>query len=259
MPLQIVVPMAGAGQRFVDAGYRLPKPLIPVSGVPMVVRAVQDLPAADRLVFVVRSEHVRDHRLDRELRRHFPDCRVVTVDRLTEGQACTVRLAAPELEPDWPVIVASCDCTHLYDRQRLAELTANSDTACLVWTYRGEPRTQLAPRQYGWVRVDGDRAVEVCCKQPISDRVVGDHAVSGFFSFQSARLMVEGIDDLVRSNRRVNNEFYMDVVPNVLIGRGQVARVFEVIKYIGWGTPADLEDYRRWEGYFDQHRARRAS
>ena len=42
--MQIVVPMAGSGRRFSDAGYKLPKPLLPVAGVPMVVQAVRDLP-----------------------------------------------------------------------------------------------------------------------------------------------------------------------------------------------------------------------
>jgi CTP:phosphocholine cytidylyltransferase-like protein len=34
-----MVPMAGLGSRFADAGYAQPKPLIPVSGAPMVVQA----------------------------------------------------------------------------------------------------------------------------------------------------------------------------------------------------------------------------
>ena len=34
--LNIVIPMAGAGSRFADAGYEEPKPLIPVHGRPMI-------------------------------------------------------------------------------------------------------------------------------------------------------------------------------------------------------------------------------
>src|SRR5580658_3278220 len=120
MPLQIVVPMAGEGRRFQEAGYQLPKPLIPVAGVPMVARAVQDLPAADRVVFLARSEHLQQYPLLDELRQHVPGCQVVSVPGLTEGQACTVRLAAEYLEPDWPVIVAACDNTHLYQPAHLA-------------------------------------------------------------------------------------------------------------------------------------------
>lgn len=253
MPLQIVVPMAGEGKRFQDAGYLIPKPLIPVSGVPMCVRAAQDLPPADRYVFMVRSEHIREHGLDEVLRSYFPGCRIVPVEKLTEGQACTVRLAAPELEPDWPVIVGACDCTHLYDRAKLAALLADSAIACAVWTYRGEPHVLLKPKAHGWARVAGERLLEVSCKQPLSDQPLEDHALSGFFAFRSARLMLDGIDRLVASGLRINNEFYMDSVPNVLIAEGHRAVVFEAIKYIGWGTPADLDHYRKWERYYVEH------
>ncbi|NQT16557.1 MAG: NTP transferase domain-containing protein [Planctomycetes bacterium] len=250
MPLQIVVPAAGEGRRFADVGYRVPKPLVSAAGVPMVVRAVRDLPPADRVVLVVRSEHVRDHQIDRQLEQFFPGCRIVTVEGLTEGQACTVRLAADALHPDWPVIVAACDNTHVYDPRRLAQLMSDPAVECLIWTYRHDTRVLVAPEQHGWVRVDGDRAVEVSCKTPISETPLNDHVVSGFFSFRTARRMIDAIDAMVQADTRIKGEFYMDVVPNLLIADRLDVRVFEVQKYVGWGTPRDLDDFHRWHRYF---------
>jgi NDP-sugar pyrophosphorylase family protein len=253
-PLQIVVPAAGEGRRFVEAGYRLPKPLVPVAGVPMVVRAVRDLPPADRVVLIVRAEHVRQFGIDAELERHLPGCRVLAVEGLTEGQACTVRLAADALVPEWPVIVAACDNTHVYDRPRLERLMADPGVECLIWTYRGDTRVLAAPEQHGWVRVDGDRVREVSCKKAISASPLEDHAISGFFSFRTARRMIDTIDRMVQSGVRVRGEFYMDTVPNLLVAEGCDVRVFEVEKYIGWGTPRDLEDFQKWERYFAELR-----
>ena len=248
--LQIVVPAAGEGRRYAEAGYDVPKPLVPVAGVPMIVRAVRDLPAAERVVFVVRAEHVRNHRIDEQLDQHFPGCRIVTVEGVTEGQACTVRLAAEALQPDRPVIVAACDNTHVYDRGKLARLMADPAVECLIWTYRGDTRVLVAPEQHGWVRVDGDRVVEISCKRPISDSPLEDHVVSGFFSFRTAGRMIEAIDAMVEAEVRVGGEFYMDTVPNLLVAEGLDVRVFEVEKYIGWGTPRDLDNFRKWEQYF---------
>jgi NDP-sugar pyrophosphorylase family protein len=249
-PLQIVVPAAGEGRRYADAGYHVPKPLVPVAGVPMVVRAVRDLPAAERVVFVVRAEHVRDYRIDQELKRHFPGCRIVTVEGVTEGQACTVRLAADALEPEGPVIVAACDNTHVYDGQKLARLMSDPAIECLIWTYRHDTRVLVAPEQHGWVRVEGDRVVEVSCKRPVSATPLEDHVVSGFFSFHTAGRMIEAIDAMIEADVRTKGEFYMDTVPNLLVAEGLDVRVFEVQKYIGWGTPRDLDDFSRWEQYF---------
>jgi len=249
--MQLVVPMAGAGRRFAEAGYSLPKPLIPVSGVPMVVRAVQDLPAADRAIFVCHSEHVTEYKIDNRLRRHFANCEIVVAPGLTAGQACSVRLAGEHLDPEQPVLVAACDNTHLYDHQRWSRLATDPKIDCLVWTYRHDTRVLIRPQAYGWVRADESGGVlDISVKQPLSATPLEDHVVSGCFWFRTARLMLDGIDRLVASNQRVNNEFYLDSVPNVLLAEGRRVAVFEVDKYIGWGTPADLEDYVRWQRHF---------
>ncbi len=254
MPLQIVVPMAGEGRRFQECGYTIPKPLIPVAGVPMVVCAVQDLPAAERVVFLARTEHLEKFPLLEQLRKHVPGCEVVEVRELTQGQACTVRLAAEHLNPDWPVIVAACDNTHLYSRESLLAAMADPDIDCLIWTYRGDTRVLANPVHHGWVEVDGQRVVRVSCKVPISANPIADHAISGCFSFRKAGQMIDDIDRIVAQNVRVRGEFYLDTLPNLLVADGRRAEVFEVDKYIGWGTPADLQDFQAWERYFAELR-----
>ncbi|HEY2883241.1 MAG TPA: NTP transferase domain-containing protein [Pirellulales bacterium] len=252
--MQIIVPMAGLGQRFVDAGYALPKPLIDVAGLPMVVRVVHDLPEADRIVFLVHPDQARQFEIEAVLQRHFPHCHVIATPGLTAGQACTVRLAAPAIDWDDQVLVAACDATHLYDAALFDALRADRSIDCLVWTYRGEPRVLAKPTAYGWVRTapNGLDVQAISCKTPISNNLLDDPVVSGFFWFRSAREMSAAIDQMVAENRRVNNEFYMDVTPNVLIGQGRRVVNFAVEKYIGWGTPHDLEDYQRWQRYFSQ-------
>ena len=251
--MQLVVPMAGLGQRFVEAGYRQPKPLIDVHGSPMIVRVVEELPQCERIVFVVHGDHVRDFGIDRTLRRRFSQCEVIVTPGLTAGQACTVRLAAEALDPSEPVLVAACDNSHLYDAERFRTLTAESRFDCLIWTYRNDFRVLANPRAHGWVRVapNGVDVLDVFCKQPLSTTPLVDHAVTGCFWFRSAKKMMSGIDRLVASNQRVNGEFYLDVVPNMLIADGAAVGAFEVDKYIGWGTPRDLEDYLRWRRYFE--------
>ena len=254
--MQLVVPMAGLGQRFVDAGFTLPKPLIPVDGLPMVVRAIADLPAAETVVFVVHPEHVRRHRIDEVVAEHVANCHIIIAPGLTAGQACTVRLATAELDPHKPVLVAACDNAHLYDDNRLAALTTDPAIDCLIWTYRHDPRVLARPEAHGWVKTrPGTNNVEfVSCKRPISTTPLEDHAVSGCFWFRTAQIMLDGIDALVAADQRVNNEFYLDVVPNMLLAAGRRVCVFEVDKYIGWGTPHELADYKRWERYFTARR-----
>jgi hypothetical protein len=203
---------------------------------------------------------VRRHAIDATLRRLVPAARVVVAPGLTAGQACTVRLAAAELDLDDDVLVAACDATHLYDADRFESLRLSGRADALVWTYRGEFRVLAAPRSFGYARVNAAGDVEgVSCKTPISDRPLGDHVLSGFFWFCTGRLLMDAIDELVARDVRVNGEFYLDVVPNLLLAAGRSVAAFEVEKYIGWGTPEDYRDFERWERYFEQQRVRTAA
>jgi NDP-sugar pyrophosphorylase family protein len=248
--LQIIIPMAGEGQRFQDQGYNLPKPLIPVNGVPMVVRTVLDLPLAYRYVFLVRASHIEEFSIDKELLKYFPEAIIVSVDKLTSGQASTVRLGGSYLDTEKPVLVAACDSTHIYDQakhDRMLEKGAD----CLIWCFRNDSRVLLNPKAYGWIKTVEQKAIGISCKMPISDKTLLDHAISGFFTFKSAGLMLKYLDKMINDNARINNEFYMDVVPNYMIENNLDVRVFEVEKYIGWGTPEDYNDFLGWARYFD--------
>lgn len=254
--MQIVVPMAGAGRRFADRGYWLPKPLIAIDGIPMVVRAVRDLPPASRTVLVCNAEHVRDHQLDAVVAEWLPDCHVVVAPGLTEGQACSVALAAPHLKRDEPVLVAACDNTHDYEPARFAELVADDELDACVWTYCGEARALVRPQWYGWVSADKHARVRnIGVKQPVSSTPEHDDVISGTFWFRSAGFMLDSIARLVAGNTRVNGEFYLDSVAALLVGEGHNVQAFRTDKYIGWGTPDELDDYCRWRDYF----ARRAA
>src|SRR5262245_4046069 len=147
--MQLVIPMAGLGKRFADAGYTVPKPLIPVDGVPMVVRVVQNLPAARRTVFIVHPEHAATYPLERTLKQQVPGAVVVVTPGLTQGQACSVRLAGDHLDPDEDVLVAACDSTQVYDADQFEALRNDHSIDCLIWTYRGEPRVLVHPQWYG--------------------------------------------------------------------------------------------------------------
>lgn len=64
----LIIPMAGLGQRFANEGYAQTKPLIPVSGLPMVAQATRDLPPAAHHVFVLREDMVGYQEVSQELK-----------------------------------------------------------------------------------------------------------------------------------------------------------------------------------------------
>jgi dTDP-glucose pyrophosphorylase len=246
-----LIPMAGAGQRFVDAGYKIPKPLIEVGNKPMIVRAARSLPSCDKWVFVCRDFHIRDAKIDESLQAHFPRAKVVSVDHLTEGQACTCMLAADFIDDEDFLNIGACDNAMAWKAQDLQKLLDDDSVDAWIWTFRNNPAVLQNPKAYGWVDVDADNLVRrVSVKIPLSDNPMQDHAVIGAFSFRRFGDFRRSVDTMIASNRRINNEFYVDEVMNLAVEAGLKVRVFEVDRYICWGTPRDLETYEYWRGYF---------
>lgn len=250
-----LIPMAGAGQRFVDAGYSTPKPLIPIGGKPMVVAAADCLPKAIENIFVCRDEHVTDAKIDQVLKQHYENVKVITVSELTEGQACTCLLARKYLENDQPLSIGACDNAMTYDSRAFEALFSQADVDAVIWTFRHNPAVLQNPKMYGWVKTDDDGfASEVSVKIPISDTPMDDHAIIGAFTFKRAKDFLMCADKMIDQNRRINQEFYVDMVMNLAVESGLRVKVFEVSRYICWGTPRDLETYEYWRGYFQEDR-----
>jgi dTDP-glucose pyrophosphorylase len=244
-----LIPMAGAGSRFVDAGYSIPKPLLPLMGTPMVVKAALALPLSDKYIFVVRDFQIKDFQIDQHLKKYFSNSEIIVLDHLTEGQAITCLKAKPLIDNDESILIGASDNGMVYDREAFNE--ACKDTDALVFTFRNNPSVLAKPQAYGWVQVNHSNEVEkVSVKVPISNTPMNDHAVVGAFWFRKGSMFVEAAEHMVANNKRINNEFYVDECINDLIELGYKVKAFEIEHYVCWGTPNDYETFNYWEEYY---------
>lgn len=255
---RILIPMAGAGQRFADAGYTVHKPAIMTvdrttgQEKPMVVCATKDLPgvAADgsNVIYVDRNFHQTDG-VEDAIRAWYPQASFITVDHLTEGQACTCMLAEPYLDPEQPLLIAGCDNGMDIDRDAFDALTKECD--CIVFTYRHNEAVLANPNAYGWMIADADGNITgTSIKKAISDSPMEDPAVVATFWFRRAAVFIEATKKMIAENDRINGEFYVDQTVKHVLDLGYRAKIFDIDRYVGWGTPADYEGYQKTWNYF---------
>lgn len=255
---RILIPMAGAGQRFADAGYRVHKPAIMTvdratgEEKPMVVCATGDLPdvAADgsNVIYVDRTFHKTDG-VEDAIRACYPRAAFITAERLTEGQACTCMLARDMLDPEEPLLIAGCDNGMDIDRAAYDALTKECD--CIVFTYRHNEAVLRNPNAYGWIIADAQGNITgTSIKKAISDTPMEDPAVVATFWFRQAKIFLEATEKMIAENDRINGEYYVDQVAKHVLDLGYSAKIFDIDRYVGWGTPADYEGYQKtWEYY----------
>lgn len=232
--MKIIIPMAGEGSRFVQAGYALPKPLIDIDGKSMIQRVVENLPFEADFIFVVRQEHLDNYSMESHLRAITNGrCEVVPVERLTEGAACTVLLAKSFIDSEEEFLVSNSDDLVEFDGDGFQKIRNEPSVDGIIFTFgASDPKWSFA-------RCDGaGRIVEVAEKRPISDT-----ATCGKYYFRRGSDFVAGAERMIEKNIRTNNEFYVCPVYNELIEDGKVIVPFDVYKMWGLGTPEDLDAY----------------
>lgn len=246
----LVIPMAGMGQRFADEGYALTKPLIQVSGRPMVEQAVAELPRALRHSFVLRGDMPGHAEISRTLAEAYPGAVLTTLPGLTQGQACSALIGLEALgKADGPVTIGACDYGALFDAAAFQALLDDPQVDIIVWGVRGHPNAVRQPQMFGWIDADNGRVVRISVKTPLASPAT-DPTVLGTFTFKRGQDCRAAIDRLLARNGRVNGEFYLDSCINDALALGLRCHLFEVDHYLSWGTPNDLRTFEYWQSCF---------
>lgn len=246
----VLIPMAGLGKRFADDGYKLAKPLVPVSGRPMVIQAVHDLPHAPVQKFVLRRGLSEDGAIERKLRSTFTGASFLTLDGMTEGQAITAKLGLEGLDPEAPLTIGACDNGVVYDASDFDRTMQAGSADVLVWVVRGHADAIRRPQMFGWVDADADGRVTGVLVKKAPPSPATDPVIIGTFTFRRAAAFARAVDALVARDGRVNGEFYIDSLLADCVAAGLEVRLFEVNAYIGWGTPVDLHTFEYWQSCF---------
>jgi NDP-sugar pyrophosphorylase family protein len=248
----LILPLAGRGSRFLMNGFTIPKPLLPVNGKPMIVRAVESIPRCKAQTFLCLNEHMAAYPLSDTLKQEFPDSTIIGIDEVTEGQACTceIGLNGAGIAPTDPIMISACDNGVDYDREAYLRLENDPSVDVIVWSFTNNPTGQLYPHMYAWLDVDADNNIKhVSVKKPLPGAI---HAIIGTMFFRSAALYTEGLKEIYEKQIRTNGEFYVDNLLNPLIEKGYRVKVFPVEAYICWGTPNDYKTYQYWLEYFSK-------
>ena len=229
--MNVLIPMAGAGSRFAQAGYTFPKPLIEVNSRPMIQVVVENLNIEAHFIFLVQKEHYEKYNLKQLLNLITPDCSIVQVDSLTQGAACTTLLAKHMIDNEEPLLIANSDqYVEWNSNECLYGFTADEIDGGIVTFKATHPKWSFA-------RIGDDGFVsEVAEKNPISD-----DATVGIYYWKKGSDYVKYAEQMIAKNIRTNNEFYVCPVFNEAIEDHKKIKIKQIDQMWGIGTPEDLD------------------
>jgi dTDP-glucose pyrophosphorylase len=242
--LNIVIPMAGRGSRFQKEGYELPKPLIPVLGKPMIQVVINNLRPQQkhRFIFICLEEHLLKYNVAVKLKEWAgSNTEIVTVNRVTEGAACTVLLAKTFINNDDPMMIANSDqWVDVNINDYLASMAEQRADGLIMTMWADD-------KKWSFVRLnDKKEIVEVVEKE-----VVSNEATVGIYNYKHGREFVKAAEQMISKNFRVNGEFYVAPAYNEMIADKKKIALYNIGKeaggMYGLGIPSDLKLFERME------------
>lgn len=228
--LNVLIPLAGRGSRFADAGYIFPKPLIEINGKPMIQVVIENLKIDANFIFIIQKEHDEKYNLKKVLEILRPNCKVIFTDGITDGAACTTLLAKDFIDNDNPLVIANSDQFIQWDSNETMYYftTTGADGGILTF--------ESSHPKWSYARLDKNGKVDLVAeKEPISK-----NATVGVYYWKHGNDYVKYANQMIDKNLRVNNEFYVCPVYNEAVGDSKKILIKNIDKMWGLGTPEDL-------------------
>ena len=235
--LNIVIPMAGRGSRFAEAGYKDPKPLIPVHGKPMIQVVIENLtPKCEhRFIFICQNQHINDYNLTTKLKSYAKNVEIIGIDGITEGQVCTVLKAKDLINNDDPLMTANSDQFIDFDINDYLNVMNKNNLDGLIMTMKADDP------KWSYAKTNEDGFVTETAEK----KVISEDATVGIFNFKHGKDLVNSAEQMIKDDIRVNGEFYTCPCYNYLIKKGQKIGIYgigeEYNGMYGLGIPKDLD------------------
>lgn len=235
--LNIVLPMAGRGSRFADAGYSTPKPFIPIHDIPMIKVVVDNLsPSCEhRFIFVCQQQHIDQYNLIPKLKSYAKNVEIIGINGITEGQVCTALLAKKFFNNDEPLMNANADQYIDFDINEYLESIFSRNLDGMIMTMKSQDP------KWSYAKTNSDGFVIETAEK----KVISNDATVGIFNFSKGKDLVRAAEQMIQDNIRVNNEFYTCPCYNYLIKEGKKIGIYgigeEYNGMYGLGIPKDLE------------------
>jgi|TARA_R100000149_G_scaffold58455_1_gene27445 RpiB/LacA/LacB family sugar-phosphate isomerase len=226
--MNIILPIAGRAQRFLDDGYLMPKPLIMAKEKHIIDWSISSIKnyQEHKLIFIVRQDHIYNFGIDSVLKEKFGDnVEIVTVDRVTEGALCTCLLASQHID-DSPLLIYTPD---VYFEPQFDPTSINSELDGCLLTFKANSPA------HSYVKMENNKAVRTAEKE-----VISNNAAVGVYYFKNGNDFIKYGNQMIADQEKVNNEYYICPVYNRLIKDGLNVGIRETECMHVLGTPSEL-------------------
>ncbi len=242
-----IMPMAGLGKRFLNSEFKLPKPLIKINNKPMFIQSAKSMPESNLNIFICNKNLITNYKIQKIIKSEYKkNFKIISVKRTTKGQANTCLLAEKYLKKNDKIFIHSCDSLIKYKSNELIKKIHSNDAVILTTKPNSIHLKNI--KSYGWVNCINNKINKITCKTNASKSPKKDFVIVGSFAFKNKNVFSRTIRALFKSKKKINNEYYMDMVFSNALKKNYNLSNLLVKSYISWGTPQELLKWKKNSG-----------
>ena len=252
--MKVVISMSGLSSRFTSAGYTVPKFMIEIDGKRVIEHIIDLYPKNSDFLFIINDKHAEDNDILNFLQNlSLPNYTFVSVPVHKKGPVFSIQNFEDYINDDEQVVINYCDFSMYWDYNDFEEYVNETECDGCVVCYTGFHPHMLGSDNYAFCRTDGPKELEIREireKQPFTDDKMSEFASTGTYYFKKGSYVKKYFNELMEKDININCEYYVSLVYNLLIADGLSSLVYEIPHMLQWGTPLDVDVYRKWSDYY---------
>jgi len=229
--INIIIPLGGKGERFVQCGYTVPKALISIFNKPMIFHVLDNLCIQPLDNVIIVYHHTLD--IEQLIHSKYPFIHLVKLDKQTSGASETVKIGISQLKHLLHKKTLLLDCDTIYTTDIISEFRSTK-LSTVFYTVKDT----LEPPLYSYISLDFDnRIIDIAEKVKISA-----NANTGAYGFVEVEKLLQYCET---NTLTYNNEPYTSCVIKTMINNGEefYGKELDPRTIISVGTPKELTHY----------------
>lgn len=240
--MNIIIPMAGLGNRFIEAGYNKPKPFIEV-GEKTIIEYILGMYDKDDNYTFIRND-IYDY--DNFIYSICPTANIIKIPSHKLGPVHTIKYIFDKIKQDEELIINYCDTALLWNYEDFKNnIKINNLDGCLL-THTGFHPHTLSTTKMAFLKESHGVVREVKEKSCYTDNPMDEHASSGVYYFKKGSYVNKYFSIAINENINYNGEFYVTLVYNLLIKDNLKVGFYDTEFVNIFGTPNEIENFLAW-------------
>jgi NDP-sugar pyrophosphorylase family protein len=246
--MKVIFPMAGTGNRFVQAGYTDPKPLIHVNGKRIIEYICEMFDKEnDEFIFICNDIHLRDTNMREVLTSISPSSKILEIPQHKKGPVYTLIDFIDYINDNEEVIICYCDNPYLWDYNHFKSWIHEKDSDGCILSHVGFHPHRLSSTYMAYMKESNLEVSEIKEKEPYTEDPMTEHASTGTYYFKKGSYIKKYFQQLMDLDINYNGEYYVTLVYNLLIKDNLLVHCYPTEFTTVFGTPEEVQNFEAWQ------------